>query len=371
MVPTKIHRETKYSNMENLYENPIISVVIPAYNAERFIKYTILSVLFQNYKPLEIIIVNDGSEDNTKYVAEQVIDQYSTREESVEFKIIDIGINKGAANALYVGFNEAMGEYICWLSADDMFIDKKKLQIQLNQMMTYDADWSYFTQMYRGESLSKAKLIRNSYIPKLTILDKRFIDDPELRLMALIFRNPINGSSIMIKKSNLRKYGNFDPTLKNVDADGDLWMRYTLLNAKLVAINSAPVFNRDHPNQTSKKGFEMIYWSELTRLRILTLLSEYDLLSDLIKKFSPYLLVYFVTGIYKKRPISTKYICEQILNDKHKYTSIFLYLAKRYRKKSVIKINNLKIDYNKYFKILNELSESKVFKDFKRRLKKL
>ena len=253
--------------MSKTIQKELVSVVIPAYNAERFIEDSVKSCFNQTYRPIEVVVVDDGSTDATPDLVNDLCD--SVPDNEVELRMIDIGENKGAANALNVGFSNAQGNHICWLSADDMFLDERKVERQVNFMSRTGALWSYFKGSYVGETVPTATLTRSSFLPYARIMDPLFIRDHELRLMMLLFRNPINGSSVMIRKDCIAQHGQFDPITKNVDADGDLWMRYSALKLKLTALNGAAVFYREHPVQTSKKKSLMIYGCELTRMRIL------------------------------------------------------------------------------------------------------
>ena len=90
----------------------MISVIIPAFNAEKYIKRCIDSVLKQTYKDLEIIIVDDGSYDNTPLIC----DEYSIKHKN--FKVFHIE-NSGVSAARNYGLTQASGEYITFLDADD------------------------------------------------------------------------------------------------------------------------------------------------------------------------------------------------------------------------------------------------------------
>lgn len=102
---------------------PLISVVIPAYNAETYVGEAIESVLAQNHRPLDVIVVNDGSTDGT----EEVIRRYTRQ-----------GVrcltqpNAGQAAALNRGLVEARGDYFAFLDADDLWVvDKLSRQMAL------------------------------------------------------------------------------------------------------------------------------------------------------------------------------------------------------------------------------------------------
>jgi len=339
--------------------------VIPAYNAEEFIAAAVRSVFDQTYRPLEIIVVNDGSTDSTVDVVRSL--SGATPEET-ELRIIDFGENRGAANALNIGFSSASGEYICWLSADDMFLDRKKVQMQVEQMVKENALWSYFRDFYTGLTVSEATLIKTQYLPRFRALDGLFVRSSHLRFMMLLFRNPINGSSIMIRRDCIERCGQFDPYLRSVDADGDLWMRYSALGVKVASIKGAPIFYRTHPGQVSRSTSEMSYGSELTRLRILAALRRMGRLSEFVTEFIPFIFVLFETTQHLSRPLVSEFLCNFIIENYG--NRILLTYARRSLDRVQRLIDTWGIDRNKLSEDLQGISTSPVFKDFERKLMK-
>jgi len=343
----------------------LVSIVIPAYNAEEFIEDSIKSCFSQTYRPIEIIIVNDGSTDSTVPVVNDLY--HSISNGGIESRIIDIGENRGAANALNVGFSSAQGDYICWLSADDVFIDKQKVQKQVGFMDKTKALWSYFRDYYTGTSVSNASLRKSSYLPHLRILDSIFVRNSDLRLMLLLFRNPINGSSVMIKKDCIKMYDQFDPITRNVDGDGDLWMRYSALKLKLGALEGASIFYRKHAKQTSKKKILMIHGSELTRMRILLTLEKKGNLVSLIKKFTPYLVFIVMNREHFSRPFVSEFLFSYILANKKEFNEIFLKYVRKSLNDIKKHVNYLILDEDRFLKDIAAYMESYTFKKFEER----
>ena len=342
-----------------------VSVVIPAYNAEKYIAEAIESVFNQLYRPIEIIVVNDGSIDSTTDIVSELS---NLRPHGIDLRIIDFGKNIGAANALNIGFSKASGDYICWLSADDMFIDKKKIQKQVARMNKTKAAWSYAKYFYEGPTIAEANIMRSNYVPHFIILDELFNHDNKLRSMMIILRFWVmmNGSSMMIKKDCIERYGQFDPILCNYDADGDIGMRYSILGMKFDSIQEAPIFRRNHPAQTSNKRIEMMYGNQLTRLRILMILEKYDKLKEYIRRFIPFLSVIFRSQNYQYMPFVSEYVCNYIIdNFKNRillgYTQRYLHLARK-------TISTINIDKFKLYAEVKRTSESPTFKHFERML---
>ncbi len=109
---------------------PLCTIVIPAYNAGIWIERTLKSAAQQNYPNLEILVIDDGSKDNTRMLAEAMaaVDD--------RFRVISIP-NGGVANARNVGIREASGEYVAFLDADDLWHpDKIRLQVEAMEQLT-------------------------------------------------------------------------------------------------------------------------------------------------------------------------------------------------------------------------------------------
>lgn len=124
-------------------ENVAISVVLPTYNRARCLYRSIRSVLDQTFSNLELIIVDDGSTDNTRGLVESIPDH------RIRYIYQD---NAGACAARNRGIDEAMGDYIAFQDSDDEWV-KNKLEIQLNALISNNADivFSSFMQKMEGE----------------------------------------------------------------------------------------------------------------------------------------------------------------------------------------------------------------------------
>lgn len=104
---------------------PLVSVVIPVFNGERFIAETIRSVFKQTYRNLELIVVNDGSTDRTV----EVVSECCSSIDIQRFKLLSFE-NRGVCAALNKGLNVAKGEFFAYIGADDLW-DARKLERQV------------------------------------------------------------------------------------------------------------------------------------------------------------------------------------------------------------------------------------------------
>lgn len=104
----------------NTSQTPLVSVIIPAYNSAKFAAKAVESVLAQTYQNYELIVIDDGSTDNTK----EVLNRFAGR---VNYIFQE---NRGPSAARNMGIKVAQGEYICFLDADDTWLPMK-LEVQL------------------------------------------------------------------------------------------------------------------------------------------------------------------------------------------------------------------------------------------------
>lgn len=116
---------------------PLVSIIVPVYNAEDTLHIAIDSILAQTYQNIELVIVDDCSKDNTlnklyKYKDGEINNNFS-------IKIISHETNKGVASARNTGLENASGEYIYYVDADD-WIDDKTIEILIKEQQKNDSD---------------------------------------------------------------------------------------------------------------------------------------------------------------------------------------------------------------------------------------
>lgn len=99
-------------------EKEKVSIVVPYYNAEKYVRDCLTSILAQTYKRIQLIMVNDGSVDNSK----KVVDSFRKRFEKKGIEFISLSKkNGGAASAMNVGLKYVTGEYLMWADSDDWY----------------------------------------------------------------------------------------------------------------------------------------------------------------------------------------------------------------------------------------------------------
>lgn len=122
--------------------NDLVSIIVPVYNAEKFLRDTIKTVLDQTYENWELILVNDCSTDNSV----NIINEYNDS----RIKLFNQEKNGGAALARNRGIDEATGDYICFLDADDLW-EKEKLELQVNFMKKNNYEFIYSSYEFADE----------------------------------------------------------------------------------------------------------------------------------------------------------------------------------------------------------------------------
>ncbi len=184
--------------------NPEVSVVIPAYNAARFIAMAIDSALAQSYKPSEIIVVDDGSQDNTQ----SIVEQYANKVKYIH------QTNAGPAAARNMGVREAKGEWIAFLDSDDYW-NRDHLKL----LLKHARDHPEAALIYCGKKWvdRDGKLIKDSFDQTKFPSGWIFKD--------LFKANYISSTSVvLVKRAIFIKLGGFDEQLR-IAEDYDLWIR--------------------------------------------------------------------------------------------------------------------------------------------------
>lgn len=187
-------------------KTPLISVVIPAYNCQSTIKDTLNSVFEQTYKALEIIVIDDGSTDNTLAIIESIDD---------DRLIVLTQSNSGVSASRNRGIGYANGEFVALLDADDLWLPNK-LSEQLKAFQNEPtAAVAYSWTNYIDEA---GNLLREGYYCKFT-------GDVHHQLLLGCFLE--SGSNPLVRRNALNAVGGFDESLRTCE-DWDLWIRLSL-----------------------------------------------------------------------------------------------------------------------------------------------
>lgn len=212
--------------------NQLVSIIIPCYNAEMFIAETIKSVINQTYSNWEIIIVNDGSTDNSA----TILNQFSEKDNRIQL------INKpnsGVSDTRNKGLEVANGEFITFLDADDVWhITNLEKKVNFLTSTDYDVVYSY-CQMIDEQSKPINRVLKG--VNNLKVAD------------FLSFKANYNTapSGIVFKKEVLHKIGGFDVNLSN-NADQDILIQALASRFKFGVIPEILWNYRIHSENMSK-----------------------------------------------------------------------------------------------------------------------
>jgi glycosyltransferase involved in cell wall biosynthesis len=224
---------------------PLVSVFIPVYNAEGYIEDAIDSVLNQTYQNFEIIVLNDGSTDQTQHILKEL----AKKDERI--KIYKNEQNLGLTLTRNKGINLCKGEYIALLDADDLMV-KQRIEKQIDFLKTnpdYDAvsSWMQIFDQYGLKQIIRYRETMNDY------------------KSVSIFYSPISHAAALFKSSVIQKLGYRTPF--KFAEDYDMWFRF-LMHYKVAVIPEVLYLYRNHEAQTisdtNKKAHDY-YHLELIR----------------------------------------------------------------------------------------------------------
>ena len=202
-------------------KQPLVSIVIPCYNVEKYVKKCISSVTNQTYGNLEIVIVNDGSSDNTG----KIINQFKDR----RIKIINQK-NGGLSSARNSGIKAAKGELICFIDGDD-YIDTHFIEVLVKDMDDNDADIAAcdFKKVYEDKTSKSPKILSGKTYSNIEALEKM-----------LYFRNISNSAWGKMYKSKLFDSGIIFPVGKRYEDLATIYKLFALANR--VVINKSKLY---------------------------------------------------------------------------------------------------------------------------------
>jgi glycosyltransferase involved in cell wall biosynthesis len=201
-------------------KKPIVSVIMPAYNAEKYIGQAIESILGQSFKDFELIIVNDCSKDNTP----KIIEDYARRDPRIVCKVN--AVNLKLSKALNVGIGIARGKYIARMDADDISMPDR-----------FEKQVSFLDTHPEVGIVGGTMILINDKNEKIG--ERKYqLDDKSIRNRIFKY-SPFCHPAIMMRKDALEKAGLYDHTY-NPAEDYDLYFRLGLVS-KFANLNE-PVF---------------------------------------------------------------------------------------------------------------------------------
>jgi len=211
---------------------PKISVIIPAYNAEKTIKKTIKSVLNQTLADFELIVINPNSSDSTSNIISQIQD---SRLQVFNYLQANVAVNRNR------GFSHAKGEFITFLDADDLWTPDK-LEAQYTALV--ENPQAAVVYSWTNCVDETGKFIRRC---------GRSILTGDVFSHLLLANFIVSGSNVMIRKPALIEVGGFDESLTNAE-DLDMWLRLAT-KYEFIPVQKVQVFYRI---STHSKSFNVL-----------------------------------------------------------------------------------------------------------------
>jgi len=207
---------------------PLVSVVIPTYNGASYIREAVDSALAQKYQPLEVIVVDDGSTDNTEDVLKPVMGRIRYIKKA----------NGGPAGARNAGIKEAKGEFIAFLDGDDVW-EPHKLTWQMPAFENANVGLAYANVSVMDEGGNPLE-----HTIRLAKSEGLVFED-------LFRKNFIPTSTVVARKSCIEKAGYFDENRELISVeDYDLWLKIAA-NHRVRRVDMVLAKYRRHPHNIS------------------------------------------------------------------------------------------------------------------------
>jgi len=187
----------------NMLKDPLISIVVPTHNRPVFLKKTLVSIIQQTYKNLEVLVVSNGSNEHNRKVVEDLQDPrvcYFEQENS-----------GGPASPRNNGIKRAKGKYIAFCDDDDLWMPEK-LQLQLEALEHNHDHGLCFTKMLRFDEKDQWTLPH---------------EEGQATLHSLLYTNTVPISSVIIRRDLLSKFGGFNESrLVGFSEDYEFLLRF-------------------------------------------------------------------------------------------------------------------------------------------------
>jgi len=228
----------------------LISVICPTYNRADLLPQTIESVIAQTYKNWELLIIDDGSTDNTKQVVEKYL--------SEKISFVESSHSGLPAVARNIGIKKARGEWIAFLDSDDTWLPRK-LEVQIQTIeKAKDVDL-VCCNAFRGTDEFVKEDLQTFYIFPSKKSDNYFRE--------LIDRNFIITSSVVARKKVMEQGGGFNerPELAAIE-DYDLWLRCSI-DCNLAYLSEPLIIYRDNVQEGIRGTISRVhYWKEILKI---------------------------------------------------------------------------------------------------------
>lgn len=211
-------------------DKPLVTIVIPVYNGSNYLREAIDSALGQTYERIEVLVVDDGSDDGG--ATEGIARSFGSRIRYIRKP------NGGVATALNTAIEHMEGQYFSWLSHDDLY-DPAKVAAQVGELARLQVeDAVVYCGFHEVDARGR-------------ILATHVRAAPSGDVITEILETFIHGCSLLVPKKCFEVAGLFNPALRSTQ-DNDMWLRIALAGFSFHFVPRALVLSRQHPDQGSR-----------------------------------------------------------------------------------------------------------------------
>lgn len=226
-----------------MQKQPLVSIIIPVYNGTNFLKKAIDSALSQTYKNLEVLVINDGSNDDG--ATEKLALSYG---EKIRYFCKE---NGGVSSALNFGIKQMKGEYFSWLSHDDEYTPTK-IEKQIERLNA-GGDIVVCSEAQINEA-SEIITKSNDY----AMLEGRGVIKWQEIAAKILSEKIFNGCTLLVPKTVFDTVGFFNEDLR-YNQDFDMWLRICFGKYSWIYNNDVGVYPRVHDNQVTQTRRDLFY----------------------------------------------------------------------------------------------------------------
>ena len=212
----------------------LVSIILPAYNCEKTVRDTIVSVLDQTYSDFEIVLINDASTDGTSAIC----DLFAKNDARIRYFVNskNIGVLETRVRAI----NLAKGEWIAFIDSDDLW-SPDKLEKQFALQKSTGCDLIYTASSFINENGQPYKWVM--HVPE------------EVTYKRLLKQNVISNSSVLMRKRDYLKYSPFTERGHDMHEDFACWLCMLRAGLKARGVNEPLISYRLHKNSSSSNKF--------------------------------------------------------------------------------------------------------------------
>ena len=300
-------------------QEDLISIIIPVYNTDKYLKKCIDSIISQTYKNIEIILVNDGSTDNSKKICEEYV------KKDKRIKLLNKE-NGGQGSAKNTGIQHATGKYIGFVDSDD-YIDEDMYEVLYNLCIKNHADIS----MIAFNKVIDGKIVKTIDFNEKTMVLDRFNAMKELLLDYEIKSYNWN----KLYKKELFEETKFSEDLKYEDIE---------INAKLFTKINKLVYKKIPKYYYVQRNNSTVNCKSYNNLKDYVTVTKrrYEFLKDRYEEMEKYNAIGFIANMTLVYKNAATYDIDELYEDFEKNYELFCRLTEKYKNECLNEFNDYK-----------------------------